>query len=230
MATLFVIGLPIGNSEDITYRALKILAHLEVIYAEDTRNTSHLFSTLSKTHNIKIEPRLESYFREKEFTKIAEILEKLDEGTDIGLVSDAGMPTVSDPGSLLIHAVQKAGHSVVVIPGASSVTTAFVYGGFAARTMVFVGFLPRKEKDIVKVFSGAVDSRLERPLAVIFFESARNIRSTLISLSKNFSTCRVCLTRNMTKKDETISFVDMSALDVNSIAEDGEYTGILMVK
>lgn len=230
MATLYVIGLPIGNSEDITYRALKTLTQLAVIYAEDTRNTSHLFSTLSKTHNIKIEPRLESYFREKEFTKIAEILEILEEGKNIGLVSDAGMPTVSDPGSLLIHAVQKAGHSVVVIPGVSSMMTAFAYGGFAARTMVFVGFLPRKEKDILKVFSGAVDSQLERPLAVIFFESARNMRTTIALLSKNFSTHTVCLARNMTKKDETISFVNLSALDVNSIAEDGEYTGILMVK
>ena len=230
MATLYVIGLPIGNSEDITYRALKTLGSINVIYAEDTRNTAHLFSTLSKTHNIKIEPHIQSYYREKEFSKIAEILNQLEKGTDIGLVSDAGMPTVSDPGSLLIHSVQKAGHSVVVIPGVSAVTTAFAYCGFTAKSVVFLGFLPRKERSILGACAAAVDSQLDKPLAVIFFESARNIRSTLAILSKNFGAYRVCLSRNMTKKDEVIRFVDLSTLDLSRIDEDGEYTGILMVK
>lgn len=230
MATLYVVGLPIGNSEDITLRALRVLQELTVVYCEDTRQAAHLFSTLSKKYQVVISPKLNSYYREKEFAKITEIVSLLSSGTNVGLVSDAGMPTISDPGALLIHATQKAQHTVEVIPGVSAITMAFAYAGIGAKNIVHLGFLPKKRKEIINTFHTIVTSSINKPIAIVFFETARNIRESVKILAEQYPDFSICLCRNMTKQDEKITRGNLPAINILELDESGEYTGVFTIQ
>ncbi|HUU55644.1 MAG TPA: ribosomal RNA small subunit methyltransferase I, partial [Armatimonadota bacterium] len=136
--TLYVVGTPIGNLEDITLRALRLLSEVDLIAAEDTRVTR----VLTRRHNI--DTPLTSYHGHTGGKRLAQLVRKLQEGSSIALVSDAGMPGFSDPGVKLVAACAEAGIPVVVVPGPTASSAALSASGFPGREHVFLGFLPAK--------------------------------------------------------------------------------------
>jgi 16S rRNA (cytidine1402-2'-O)-methyltransferase len=194
MGTLYVVATPIGNLEDVTLRALRVLAEVELVLAEDTRRTRSLL-----THH-GLSTRLVSLHAHNEAARIDSTLAQLEDGVDVALVSDAGTPLISDPGGRLVAAARDAGCPVVPVPGASAVLAAIAGCGLQVASFTFVGFLPRA--------AGARRKRLEaergRAEALVLFESPRRLRATLEALRAAFGDGRrACVARELTKLHET---------------------------
>ncbi len=192
---LAVCATPIGNLDDVTLRVLEELRHADVVLAEDTRHTRGLL----ERHGIRA--RLLSYHEHNEAARVAEVLPRLEAGERVALVSDAGMPGISDPGARLVRAALDAGVDVTVLPGPSAVETALVAGGHAGAGYAFVGFLPRK--------SGELDA-LWREIAVwgrpvVAFESPQRLPATLRSLAAVAPAWEVAVCRELTKRFEEVA-------------------------
>jgi 16S rRNA (cytidine1402-2'-O)-methyltransferase len=192
---LAVCATPIGNLEDVTLRVLRELGEADVVLCEDTRHTRRLLDR----HEIKA--RLLSYHEHNEAARTAELLPRLEAGERIALVSDAGLPGISDPGARLIAAALEAGVGVTVLPGASAVETALVAGGFAADRYQFLGFLPRGERALTKVWEGLA----RWPWPAVAFESPRRLPATLRSLAGADPAREVAVCRELTKRHEQIA-------------------------
>ncbi len=191
MATLYVVGTPIGNLEDITLRALRILKEVDIILCEDTRTTrTLLFHYEIKTHT-------ESYHMHSDDNKIDKIVEYLKEGKNLALVSDAGTPGISDPGTFLVDNVLKAGFKVESVPGPSALTTALSIVGVPCDEFTFYGFLPHK-KGRQTLFTEIKES--ER--ACVFYESPHRIEKSLESLLGMNK--KVAIGRELTKMFEEV--------------------------
>jgi 16S rRNA (cytidine1402-2'-O)-methyltransferase len=192
--TLFVVATPIGNLEDITVRALRVLRAAAVIAAEDTRRTAHLLARHA------IATPTTSLHEHNETAKSASLVERLQRGEDIALVSDAGTPTVSDPGSRLIRAAIDAGIRVEPIPGPSAILAALAVSGFEGDTFMFLGFPPTKANDRQAWF----DKLTSIPGIAVFFEAPHRIIETLGDLRRAAGDCEVCVGRELTKIHENI--------------------------
>ena len=142
---LYVVSTPIGNLDDLSIRQAKTLAASDIILAEDTRSAQILLDAVKKRFNIPVVcSTVWSYYKEKEFQKLPEIIDLLKEGKNISLVSEAGTPLVSDPGYLLVKSCIQRNLPITVIPGPSAATTALVYSGFNPQEHMFLGFFPKK--------------------------------------------------------------------------------------
>lgn len=191
--TLYVVGTPIGNLEDMTFRAVRILQSVDLIAAEDTRHTGKLLQHFQITA-----PQL-SYHDHNRNSRIGELLEKLYQGKAIALVSDAGMPGISDPGYELVKACIEAGITVVPIPGASAVITALSASGLATDRFVFEGFLSAKGKERKE----RLEFLASETRTIIFYESPHRLRQTLKDLGEVLGTQRqIVLARELTKLHE----------------------------
>ncbi len=189
---LYVIATPIGNREDITLRALNVLGGVDLVAAEDTRHTLRLLSY----HNIK--RHLISYHEHNEKERTKSLLDKLNSGLSVALVSDAGTPTVSDPGYQLIKTAIKRGIRVIPIPGVSAAVTALSVSGMPTDSFVFVGFLARKKGKRLEQFRKlAFEQR-----TIIFYESPRRIQTLLEEVILNIGDRNGVLCREMTKLHE----------------------------
>ncbi|HRN71363.1 MAG TPA: rRNA small subunit methyltransferase 1, partial [Candidatus Woesebacteria bacterium] len=146
-----------------------------------------------------------SYYKEKEFEKLPQVLELLKEGKEIALISQAGMPLISDPGSLLIQKVVQYDLPFTVIPGPSAVTTAFIYSGFKSDQFMFLGFLPKKEGQIKTILNKCVETKkLFKDMVFITFESPNRIQKTLSIIHEMLPESEIVVTRELTKKFEEI--------------------------
>lgn len=195
MATIYIVSTPIGNLEDISKRALRILSEVDLILCEDTRVTKKLLDN----YNIKT-PTL-SYHQHSKLKKVEEILYLLKRGKNLALVSDAGAPGISDPGNKLIEEVSSRIDSVkiVSIPGPSAIIAAASVSGFSMDKFVFLGFPPAKKKR-KKFFKEVIDSKYP----TIFYESPYRIIKTLTELGSLDSELPIVVCRELTKKFETI--------------------------
>jgi 16S rRNA (cytidine1402-2'-O)-methyltransferase len=191
---LTLVPTPLGNLRDITLRALDTLREADLIAAEDTRHTAHLLAAYEISR-----PTL-SLHEHNEDRRIPELLDRLQQGVKIALVSDAGTPLLSDPGFRLVRACLAAGISVEALPGPSAITMALSLSGLPPLPFYFGGFLPVKSGRRAKELSHA----LERPGSSIYFESPHRIRKSLECLVELAPDCRICLAREMTKKFEEI--------------------------
>ncbi|MDZ8050175.1 MAG: 16S rRNA (cytidine(1402)-2'-O)-methyltransferase [Aulosira sp. ZfuVER01] len=188
--TLYVVGTPIGNLEDITFRAVRILQTVDLIAAEDTRHTGKLLQHFQ----IKV-PQV-SYHEHNRTSRIPELLEHLANGKAIALVSDAGMPGISDPGYELVKGCVEAGISVVPIPGASAAITALSASGLPTDRFVFEGFLSAKSQQRREY----LESLQTESRTLIFYESPHRLRDTLQDLGETFGSDRqIVLARELTK-------------------------------
>lgn len=198
MATLYMIASPIGNLEDITLRALRILGELETLFCEDTRVSSKILQ-----HFELGSKRLLSCNKENEAKRVREIIEILDSGQNTAFVSDAGTPLISDPGSLLVAAVAASEHKIEALPGASALTTALSVCPFAINRFCFEGFLPHGPKQRRRVLR-QLNEEMEivaRPL--VFFESPHRILKSLADMELIFGAeTEVFVARELTKKFE----------------------------
>jgi 16S rRNA (cytidine1402-2'-O)-methyltransferase len=191
---LAVCATPIGNLEDVTLRVLAELRAAAVVLCEDTRHTRVLLDR----HGISV--RLLSYHEHNEAKRTAELLPRLQAGERVALVSDAGLPGISDPGARLIGAALDAGVEVSVLPGPSAVETALVASGFAADRYLFVGFLPRGAKALQALWHELA----RRPDPVVAFESPRRLPATLRSLAEADAGRPAAVCRELTKKFEEV--------------------------
>ena len=197
MTDFFVIGTPIGNMEDITLRAVRILSEVDLILCEDTRVTKNLLNKYS------ISKPTMSYHSQSKLSKIDYIISLLKEGKNLALVSDAGTPTISDPGSLLVSHILKEAPEVkiITIPGPSALVSALSISGFPSSDFLFLGFLTHK-KGRETLFKEIANS--ER--TVVFYESPHRIMKTLDSLKKHLPERKIMIARELTKIYEETAF------------------------
>ncbi len=201
--TLYIVATPIGNLEDMTYRAVRILDEVDVIAAEDTRHTKKLLNHFS------ISTPLLSYFREKEAQRSEQLIEQLLEGRNIALVSDAGTPGISDPGAVLVRQARTAGICIVPIPGPSALSAALSCAGLTPGSFTFIGFVPAKPSQRKKMLQSLSASRY--PL--VFYESPHRIGSFIADAHVAFGDRGILWAREMTKKYEDIEETTLAALD-----------------
>lgn len=188
---LYVVGTPIGNLEDITLRALRVLKSVQLIAAEDTRKARVLLD------HYQIETPLTSYFEGNERRKLSMILAALEQG-DVALISEAGMPGISDPGYPLIRAAIDAGVTITPVPGPSAHTAALVVSGLPTDRFLFVGFLPRKKPQPALTSLSAVDATL------IFYEAPHRLVQTLQAMLDIFGNRGIAICRELTKLYEEV--------------------------
>ena len=193
--TLFIVATPIGNLDDISFRAVKILKSVDLVLAEDTRHSKKLLKHLNIAKPIR------AFHEHNEREKMKAIIGELHSGKSIALISDAGTPLISDPGYFLVAQAKKKGLRVVPIPGPSALITALSASGLASDSFTFLGFLPSKKTARVKLLKSLV-SRAETS---IFYESPKRILATLTDMHSIFGGSReVCLAKELTKLFETI--------------------------
>jgi len=188
MGTLYLVTTPIGNLEDMSPRAVRILREAILIAAEDTRHTG----TLLKHFNI--ETQLTSYFEHNKLNKLDLILEKLTQG-DVALVSDAGTPAINDPGYELVQAALAASFDVRPIPGPSAPVTALTVSGLPTDSFLYLGYLPHKTSDRQTKLKEVE----EQPYTLIFFETPHRIVDSLQDIQSTLGNRRICVAREMTK-------------------------------
>jgi 16S rRNA (cytidine1402-2'-O)-methyltransferase len=193
MGTLYVVATPIGNLEDVTLRAVRVLGEVGLIAAEDTRVTSRLLAR----HGIR--KAMVSYRAPVERRVTGRLLATLELG-DIALVSDAGTPTLSDPGQVLITAATEAGHHVVPVPGPSAITAAVAVAAFPGAGFTFTGYLPRKPGELRRLF----ESLREAPHPTVVFESPYRVRRALGLLAEVLPERQLAVCRELTKVHEEV--------------------------
>lgn len=205
MTSLFIVATPIGNLQDISYRAIDILSSVDFILCEDTRTTSILLkSIMKKSPDLKMKAKLVSYYEENEQKRIPEIIDLLKKDFKFALVSDAGTPTISDPGFKLVRECVKENIRVESIPGPSSVISALVSSGLPTDKFMFVGFLPKKPGHRKELFKKIKSSLSMVNQTVIFFESPFRLINTLQELHEIFGNIDIVVARELTKIYEEI--------------------------
>lgn len=187
--TLYLVGTPIGNLKDITLRALETLQEADLIAAEDTRRTQKLLN------HYAIHKPVTSYYEHNKSSKGPWLLEKLSAGENIALVSDAGMPGISDPGADLVKGCLQNKIPLTVIPGPSAILTALVASGLDCRGFVFAGFFPRLKKEQKKIFT----ELSEEKRTIIFYESPHRLPKTLAEIKAAWGERHCCVARELTK-------------------------------
>ncbi len=213
VGTLYVIGTPIGNLEDITVRAARILASAPVVAAEDTRVTRRLLTHLDAR------PRLVSCNEHNWTRRVASLLEAMESG-DVALVTDAGSPGISDPGAGVVAAVAEAGYEVVSVPGVSAVSTALSVSGLPADRFVFLGFLPRRRSERVSALTEAAS--LGQTLAL--FEAPHRVKATLADIAETLNDPPLAVCRELTKMHEEVWRGKASDALVHFADPRGEFT------
>jgi 16S rRNA (cytidine1402-2'-O)-methyltransferase len=194
MGTLQIVATPIGNLEDVTARALRVLRESDWVLAEDTRRTRVLLD------HFEIPQRPSSLHAHNEASRVAQVLEALDGDQRVTLVSDAGTPLVSDPGERLVAAVAQAGHRVEAVPGPSALLTALMVAGLPTERVLFLGFLPRKPGARRRL----LEAQRGRPETLVLFESPRRVADTLEAITETLGDRRACLARELTKRHEEV--------------------------
>lgn len=191
--TLYLVPTPIGNLADMTIRAVELLKTVDLIAAEDTRHTQMLLN------HFEIATKTISFHEHNTQMRIPELLAKLQNGVTIAQVSDAGMPSISDPGKELVHAAIEAGIPVVPLPGANAATTALIASGLPPQPFLFYGFLPRKTGEKQHV----LEKLSNEPATLLFYESPHRVGKTLAAMVAVFGDRQAVLARELTKKFET---------------------------
>jgi 16S rRNA (cytidine1402-2'-O)-methyltransferase len=216
--TLFVVATPIGNLEDISARALRVLREVALIAAEDTRHTGHLLQRFGLT------TRTTSFHEHSEKGKASDLIGRLLGGESIALVSDAGTPAVSDPGGHLIRLAHEAGIRVEPVPGPSAVVAALSASGFGADGFCFLGFPPTKGAQRTAWFERFAAAPSVAPAAV-FYEAPHRIETTLAELRQRFGDLEVLLARELTKAHEELVLRRLSELTLTETR--GEFTVVV---
>ncbi|MHB1576103.1 MAG: 16S rRNA (cytidine(1402)-2'-O)-methyltransferase [Candidatus Dormibacteria bacterium] len=190
MGTLHVVATPIGNRDDLSPRAAEVLRQANVVVAEDTRHSGRLLTAIGA------HPRYISLPGEQELRRTGAVLDALQEG-DVALISDAGMPAISDPGREVVDAARRAGFSVVAVPGPSAVVAAVAASGLRADRFTFLGFPPRQRGRLLRLLESA------QAFALVFYESPHRLATTLGWLAEPLGDRRVAVAREISKLHET---------------------------
>lgn len=191
---LYLVPTPIGNLKDITLRALEVLQNVDIIAAEDTRQSLKLLN------HFNIRKTLISYHQHNEQGKSENIINQVREGKNIAIISDAGTPGISDPGSVIVLKCIEQNIEFEVLPGATAITTALVYSGLDTTKFIFRGFLPRENKERKPI----IDDLVNRSETLIFYEAPHRLLNTLEFLYENVGNRRISMCRELTKLYEEV--------------------------
>ena len=192
--TLYLVPTPIGNLQDMTFRSVQILKEVDLICAEDTRNTGLLLK------HFEIETKQYSFHEHNAYEKIPDLLERLKSGLSLAQVSDAGMPSISDPGQILLEKAIDRDIDIEVLPGASAAITALVRSGFDSLQFAFLGFVPRKNADKNKFYEQIKNATM----TTIIYESVHRVEATVEELSEFLGDRKICVLRELTKIHESV--------------------------
>lgn len=208
---LYIVATPIGNLQDISIRAVKILIEVDIIACEDTRKTGFLLGKIKdlyiKLFSVEIEPKRQdffSYYEQNEEKRIPEITKFLKEGNNVALVCDSGTPAISDPGFKLIRECIKEGVKVESIPGPSSVISSLVVSGLPTDKFLFAGYPPKKPGNRKKFFLNLKNAREDINFTLIIFEAPHKLLRTLTELKEIFGETDIVLARELTKIFEEV--------------------------
>jgi 16S rRNA (cytidine1402-2'-O)-methyltransferase len=193
---LVLVATPLGNLGDISRRALELLETADVIYCEDTRRSSTLFSA----HDIAVKGRLRALHEHNEASMCDQIVAQVAGGSTVVVISDAGTPGISDPGSRVVAAVAAAGLRVTTAPGPSAVIAALTISGLATERFAMEGFLPRKYGERELLYAQWVNE----PRTIVFYESPQRLTATLAEMVAQFAERRICVAREITKMHEEV--------------------------
>ncbi len=214
--TLFIVATPIGNLDDITFRAVETLKSVDLVLAEDTRHSQKILN------HFNIKTPISAFHDYNEREKCNTVIDKLKQGDSIALISDAGTPLISDPGYILVSAAKKNSVNVVPIPGPSALITALSASGIPSDRFSFFGFLPSKQNARIKTLK----TFASRPETIIVYESPKRIMVTLTDMLFVFGEEReVCLAKELTKTFETILTTNISNLIDYISADPGHQKG-----
>ncbi|EKN5217034.1 TPA: 16S rRNA (cytidine(1402)-2'-O)-methyltransferase [Staphylococcus pseudintermedius] len=202
MGELYLVGTPIGNLEDMTFRAIYTLQHVDLIACEDTRVTKKL------CHHFEITTPLKSYHDHNKEQETETLIDMLVAGKTIALVSDAGLPLISDPGYELVVRAREQGVTVVPIPGPNAGLTALMASGLPSSTYTFLGFLPRKSRDKTAL----LETRMYQDSTLLLYESPHRVKDTLEVIAQIDAERTVTLGRELTKKFEQITTAPVTSL------------------
>ena len=216
---LYLVPTPIGNLKDITLRALEVLNMVDMIAAEDTRHSLRLLN------HFNIKKPLISYHMHNEQGRSENIIDILKQGKNIALVSDAGTPGISDPGSVIVLKCIKEDIEFEVLPGATAITTALVYSGLSTEKFIFIGFLPRENKERKPIIKELTD----RKETLIFYEAPHRLRDTLKFLRDNLGNRKIAVCRELTKLHEEILRMNIEEVIAHYVFKDprGEYVLVI---
>ncbi len=198
--TLYLVATPIGNLEDMTYRAVRILSEVDLIAAEDTRNSIKLLN------HFEIKTPMTSYHEYNKYDKAAVLVEKLLSGANIAVITDAGTPGISDPGEELVKQALAAGIRVSAIPGACACITALISSGLSTKRFAFEAFLPYDKKERAEL----VEELKTETRTIVLYEAPHRLKKTLSELLEALGDRRIAIARELTKKYETIEAMTLS--------------------
>ncbi|MGN7329314.1 16S rRNA (cytidine(1402)-2'-O)-methyltransferase [Bacillus pumilus] len=202
MGILYLVPTPIGNLEDMTFRAIQTLKDVDYIAAEDTRQTKKL------CHVYEIDTPLTSYHEHNKDSSGHKLIEWLKEGKNIALVSDAGLPTISDPGAEVVRDFTNIGGYVVPLPGANAALTALIASGITPQPFFFYGFLDRQKKEKKK----QLEALKKRQETIIFYEAPHRLKETLTLMKEMWGNRNIAITRELTKKFEEFIRGDLESV------------------
>ena len=217
--SLYIVSTPIGNLDDITLRAIEVLKNSDIILCEDTRHSLKLLN------HLKIKKRLISYHKFNEKKELKKIIKHLNEGKILSLISDAGTPTLSDPGRLLIQTCLKKNIKIIPIPGASSIIASMSVSGFKDQ-FLFYGFLPKTENELEKTLSSLAIYNFSQ----VFFIPSIKINFYLQKFKKYFSGRKLMIAREITKLHETFFREDIDKINMFKTPIKGELTIVISEK
>jgi 16S rRNA (cytidine1402-2'-O)-methyltransferase len=203
LGALYVVPTPIGNLEDMTFRAINILKAVDTIAAEDTRQT------LKLSRHFEIDTPIVSYHEHNKRVSGPKLIEAMKAGRTVAIVTDAGMPGISDPGVDLIADCVSEGIAVIPLPGANAALTALIASGLNTDHFFFWGFLPRRSKDKVTT----LETLKGLPYTIIFYEAPHRLKETIQDIKKVFGNRKITVARELTKKYETFLRGDLSTLE-----------------
>lgn len=213
MSTLYLVATPIGNLEDISLRSIRILTEVKLIAAEDTRKTRRLLSAY------KIKTPMTSYYEHNKKLKLPYLLERLEQ-EDIAIVSEAGMPSISDPGYELVLAAIERGIPVIAIPGPSVLPVALAVSGLPANEFIYLGFLPRKRNERQRLL-GSVSAELR---TIIVFEAPHRLQESLMDIEEVLGDREIAVCRELTKLHEEVFRGTVSQAIAHFSRPKGEFT------
>lgn len=219
---LYLVSTPIGNLEDITLRALRVLSEVDVILAEDTRSAGKLLA-----HHDIAKRRVISFFEGNEQRRIAQILQLLNAGKTVALISESGTPLVSDPGFKLVRVIIEMGIALEAVPGPTALIAALVVSGLPPNAFIFLGYFPKKETKVRKLLEGIKgnSTRLEKVKTAIAYESPHRLLRTLYLVKEVFGDIEVVVARELTKLNEEIrrEKISQSIIHFNKVKPRGEF-------
>ena len=220
MGNLYIVATPIGNLEDMTFRAVRILQEVDLIAAEDTRNSIKLLN------HFDIKTPMTSYHEHNKYEKAKALVGKLITGTNIAVITDAGTPGISDPGEELVKAAYEAGVRVVPVPGACAAVNALVASGLPTRRFAFEAFLPMEKKERRRI----LDSLVNETRTMIIYEAPHRLDKTLAELFSVLGNRRIAVCRELTKKHEQFFRTDLKTAATYYAENDAKGECILVIQ